>query len=54
MQDLGSSQHLYFLVTSLLEVAGFPIGLGLKTMQDLGSVQNLYLFGESGYWTHED
>ena len=32
IQDLGSVQHLYFLVTS------FPIGLSPRTMQDLGSV----------------
>ena len=32
MQDLGSVQHLYFLVTS------FPIGLSPRTMKDLGSV----------------
>ena len=35
IQDLGSVQHLYFLVTS------FPISLSPRIMQELGSVQNL-------------
>ena len=32
------------LVFFFLKVVGFPIGLSPRTMQDLGSVQNLYFF----------
>ena len=49
MQDLSSVQNLYFL-----KVVGLPIGLSPRTMQDLGSVQNLEESDESSYWTHKD
>ena len=43
MQDLGFVQNLYFL-----KVVGFSIGLSPRTMQYLGSVQNLDIFLKFG------